>query len=129
MKALVADHSRSARTAVSRILLGLGIAGIIEAENGVEALSVLRSGEIPQLALVDWHMPVMAGYEFVRAVRRNPEWRSMTILMTTTENEHGQIVKALAAGATDYLIKPFTPDALVEKLSLVGLNPLSGALS
>ena len=128
MKALVVDDSRSMRTIVSRILEGLGVDDIVEAENGQAAIDILQSGELPDIALVDWHMPVMDGYEFVCAVRQRADWRQMTIMMVTTENEHGQIVKALAAGAREYLIKPFTPDALVDKLSLLGLNPMVAAL-
>lgn len=126
MKALVVDDSGSMRTIVSRILVGLGVEDIVEADNGLEALAVLEEGHLPDLALVDWHMPVMNGYELVCSVRTRPEWRSMAIMMMTTQNEHGEIVKALAAGATEYLIKPFTADALVDKLSLLGLNPMAG---
>lgn len=126
MKALVVDDSGSMRTIVTRILDGLGLEEIVEADNGLEAVAVLEAGELPDIALVDWHMPVMNGYEFVCAVRARPEWRSMAIMMMTTQNEHGEIVKALAAGATEYLIKPFTADALVDKLSLLGLNPMAG---
>jgi two-component system chemotaxis response regulator CheY len=57
-------------------------------------------------------------------VRANPAWRGVTLMMVTTESEHGQIVRALAAGAHEYLIKPFTPDALKEKLDLLGLIPV-----
>ncbi|HMO10407.1 MAG TPA: response regulator, partial [Actinotalea sp.] len=60
-------------------------------------------------------------YEFVVAARANPDWRDITLMMVTTESEHGQIVKALAAGAHEYLIKPFTPDAIRDKLQLLGL--------
>lgn len=126
MKALVVDDSGSMRTIVSRILDGLGVDDIVEADNGLEALAVVETGSRPDIALVDWHMPVMNGYEFVCAVRTRPEWRQMAIMMMTTQNEHGEIVKALAAGATEYLIKPFTSDALVDKLSLLGLNPMAG---
>jgi two-component system chemotaxis response regulator CheY len=129
MKALVVDDSRSMRTIVSRILDGLGVDEIVQAGNGQEAIAVLEGTGLPDVALVDWQMPVMNGYEFVCAARRRAEWRTMTIMMVTTENEHAQIAKALAAGATEYLIKPFTADALVDKLSLVGLNPRSGALA
>ena len=68
-------------------------------------------------------MPVMDGLEFVQAVRANREWRDLTLMMVTTESEQGQIVRALAAGAHEYLIKPFTPDALMGKLDLLGLLP------
>jgi two-component system chemotaxis response regulator CheY len=68
-------------------------------------------------------MPVMDGLEFVTAVRSRPELRGVTLMMVTTESEHGQIVRALAAGAHEYVIKPFTPDAIAEKLALLGLVP------
>ena len=124
MKALVVDDSRSMRTLVSRILVNVGITDIVQAGNGQEAIDVLEATGMPEVALVDWHMPVMNGYEFVKAVRARQEWRRMTIMMVTTENEHGQIVKALAAGAHEYLLKPFTADALEQKLALLGLTPL-----
>jgi two-component system chemotaxis response regulator CheY len=132
VKALVVDDSRSMRTVVSRILESLGVNEIVEAENGQDAIDLLArcdDGDLPDVALVDWHMPVMNGYEFVCAARERREWRPMTIMMVTTENEHGQIVKALAAGAREYLLKPFTPDTLVNKLSLLGLNPMMAAAS
>ncbi len=69
----------------------------------------------------------MNGLEFVTAVRANRRWRSMTMMMVTTESEHGQIVRALAAGAHEYLIKPFTPDAMRDKLELLGLASPAGA--
>jgi two-component system chemotaxis response regulator CheY len=68
-------------------------------------------------------MPVMDGLTFVTQVRANREYRAMTMMMVTTEAEHGQIVRALAAGAHEYLIKPFTVEALEEKLALLGLLP------
>jgi len=71
--------------------------------------------------LVDWNMPEMNGLEFIVAVRKEPRYKSMTLMMVTTESEQGQIVRALAAGAHEYVIKPFTPDAIVEKLALLGL--------
>jgi two-component system chemotaxis response regulator CheY len=66
-------------------------------------------------------MPVLDGLSFVTAVRANKEWRDITLMMVTTEGEHAQIVRALAAGAHEYVIKPFTPDAIEEKLQLLGL--------
>jgi two-component system, chemotaxis family, chemotaxis protein CheY len=67
-------------------------------------------------------MPVMDGLEFVRQVRNHKEWRAITLVMVTTESEHAQVVRALAAGAHDYIIKPFTPDAVAEKLQWLGLD-------
>ena len=73
-------------------------------------------------------MPVMDGLQFVSAVRANPAWREVTLMMVTTESEQGQIVRALAAGAHEYLIKPFTADAIRDKLALLGLLPEEAVL-
>jgi two-component system, chemotaxis family, chemotaxis protein CheY len=120
MKALVIDDSRTMRRIVVGALTSLGFE-TVEAGDGREALDILKAGENVDLACIDWNMPVMTGFEFVMAVRANREWRDITLMMVTTESEHGQIVKALAAGAHEYLIKPFTPDAIQEKLQLLGL--------
>jgi two-component system, chemotaxis family, chemotaxis protein CheY len=120
MKALVIDDSRTMRRIVVGALTSLGFE-TVEAGDGREALDILEAGENVDLACIDWNMPVMTGFEFVTAVRANREWRDITLMMVTTESEHGQIVKALAAGAHEYLIKPFTPDAIQEKLQLLGL--------
>jgi two-component system chemotaxis response regulator CheY len=122
MRALVIDDSRTMRRIVSRILVDLGYE-VAEAGDGREALDALASGPLPDLACIDWNMPVMDGLNFVTHVRADQRLRGITLLMVTTESEYGQIVRALAAGAHEYLIKPFTPDALQEKLALLGLLP------
>ena len=120
MHALIIDDSRAMRSILRRIVTDLGFE-TLEAGHGQEALDHLEAGRVPQLCLIDWNMPVMDGYTFVTRVRENPAWRDITLMMVTTESEHGQIVRALAAGAHEYVIKPFTPDAIVEKLELLGL--------
>ncbi|TQL01603.1 response regulator [Cellulomonas sp. SLBN-39] len=120
MRALVIDDSRTMRKIVSRTLSDLGFE-TVEAEDGQAALDVLESGDVPDLACIDWNMPVMDGLTFVTNVRANPAWRGVTLMMVTTESEHNQIVRALAAGAHEYLIKPFTTDAIRDKLDLLGL--------
>jgi two-component system chemotaxis response regulator CheY len=120
MKALIIDDSRAMRSILRRIVSGLGFE-TLEAANGQEAIDLLESGVVPELCLVDWNMPVMDGYTFITQVRANHAWRNITLMMVTTESEQGQIVKALAAGAHEYVIKPFTPDAIVEKLEILGL--------
>jgi two-component system, chemotaxis family, chemotaxis protein CheY len=120
MKALVIDDSRAMRMVVKRIVAGLGFE-VVEAGNGEEALAVLAASEPVDVALIDWNMPVMNGLEFVVAVRARREHRNLTLMMVTTESERSQIVRALAAGAHEYLLKPFTEDALVSKLALLGL--------
>ena len=127
MHAMVIDDSRPMRLILKRIAGQLGFE-VSEAANGKEALDLLASAETPpELALVDWNMPEMNGLEFVTAVRADPKYRSMTLMMVTTEGEQSQIVRALAAGAHEYVIKPFTPDAIVEKLALLGLVPNGAA--
>jgi two-component system chemotaxis response regulator CheY len=108
------------RRIVATTLADLGFE-TAQAGDGREALEVLERDGPFDLACIDWNMPVMNGLEFVMAVRARREWRALTLMMITTESEHGQIVRALAAGAHEYLIKPFTPDALKDKLDLLGL--------
>ena len=124
MKALVIDDSRTMRIVLRRQLEQLGY-DVVEAADGQQALETLQSSrdDLPVLATVDWNMPVMNGLDFVKAVRADGGLRDVTLMMVTTEAEHGQIVRALAAGAHEYLIKPFTADALVDKLDYLGLNP------
>lgn len=125
MRALVIDDSRTMRMMLARQLTQLGFE-VLQAGDGREALDVVEScgDDLPAIATIDWNMPVMNGLEFVQALRANPAWRGMNLMMVTTEAEQSQIVRALAAGAHEYLIKPFTPDAFVDKLDLLGLNPV-----
>jgi two-component system, chemotaxis family, chemotaxis protein CheY len=123
MRALIVDDSRAMRRIVGRILDGAGFE-VLEAADGQEALDVLSAQDrLPELACVDWNMPVMDGLTFISEVRRRPQWRPITLMMVTTESEQDRIVRALAAGAHEYLIKPFTADALRDKLALLGLLP------
>jgi two-component system chemotaxis response regulator CheY len=123
MLAMVIDDSRAMRLILKRIVSQLGYE-VREATNGKEALEILEAEQLdPQFALVDWNMPEMNGLEFVVAARAQQRLRAMALIMVTTESEHSQIVRALAAGAHEYVIKPFTPDAIIEKLALLGLIP------
>ena len=120
--AIVIDDSSAMRMILRRIVTKLGFE-VIEAVHGRDALDKLNSSEqVPDVALIDWNMPEMNGLEFIQAVRADPRYSRLTLLMVTTESEQGQIVRALAAGAHEYLIKPFTPDAVAEKLELLGLT-------
>lgn len=120
MKALVIDDSRVMRRIVSIILTGLDFE-VLEAENGQAALELLETHDDVDLCCIDWNMPVMTGLEFVVAVRSRAEWRNVTLMMVTTEGEQDRIVRALAAGAHEYVIKPFTAEVIVEKLQFLGL--------
>jgi two-component system, chemotaxis family, chemotaxis protein CheY len=120
--ALVVDDSRAMRMVLRRNLEQLDFT-VIEAGNGLEALDAMRSApQVPDLALVDWNMPEMDGLEFVTAVRAEQAWRSMTVMMVTSESEQSRVVQALTAGAHEYLMKPFQPAAMVDKLGLHGLR-------
>jgi len=128
MRAMVIDDSRAMRMILKRIVAKLNFE-TVEAGDGQEALDLLATmTEVPDLALIDWNMPNMNGLEFVTKVRADARLREMTLVMVTTESEQNQIVRALAAGAHEYVIKPFTEGAMIEKLALLGLVP-SGASS
>jgi two-component system chemotaxis response regulator CheY len=124
-KALVVDDSRTIRTIIRRILIELGYE-VCEAANGVEALKVLDTEKAAvKLVLADWNMPEMNGLDLVKRLRQSPEFDSLKVLMVTTETEIDQMASALAAGANEYVMKPFTKDILLEKLELVGMPALA----
>jgi two-component system, chemotaxis family, chemotaxis protein CheY len=120
MLALVVDDSRAMRSILTRLLSGLGF-DVAQAGDGAEALAVLDAGTRPDVILVDWNMPVMDGLTFIKNVRAREDLRDISLMMVTTESEQGQIVRALAAGAHAYVIKPFTDEVIAEKLALLGL--------
>jgi len=120
MKALVIDDSRVMRKIVGNILTGAGFE-TVEAENGQAALDQMAAHHDIGLCCIDWNMPVMTGIEFVVEVRKRSDWRDVTLMMVTTEGEQDQIVRALAAGAHEYVIKPFTPEVILDKLQFLGL--------
>jgi len=120
MRALIVDDSRPIRRIESDILKELGF-DTEDAGNGIEALERLRSAPPPDVVLVDWNMPEMDGLEFITTVRRDARYAGMTVLMVTTETETDQMLRALSAGADEYLMKPFQKESLIEKLRLVGV--------
>src|SRR5690606_26736163 len=121
MIALVIDDSRAMRSMLSRMVRDLGFE-VVEAANGSEALEKLEDGLEPRIALVDWNMPEMNGLEFIEKVRRDARHQAVTLMMVTMEIESAQVMRALEAGANEYLMKPFTREALVEKLALLGVG-------
>ena len=118
-KAMVVDDSRAVRLILSRNLAEMGYE-VCAASDGAEAIALLR--EELTLILVDWNMPRMNGLEFLERLRADPRYASVKVMMVTTETEVDQMVKALAAGANEYVMKPFTKDLLLEKLAILGLN-------
>lgn len=123
MRVLVVDDSRAIRVVLKKMLAEGGFDDVLEAGHGKEALEVIEAGPQPDVILVDWNMPEMNGLELIRAVRAMPEHRRVPIVMVTTETEVSQVVKALAAGASEYVMKPFTKDVIMDKLEMLGVAP------
>ncbi len=121
MRALVVDDSTAIRRIIGRILKELGFE-VFEAGHGKEALAQLAAIGIPELALVDWNMPEMNGYELLCTIRADPTYNNLCIMMVTTESEMSQMTKALEAGANEYLMKPFTKEMVAAKLEILGLT-------
>jgi len=119
MHAYVVDDSKTMRMAVSKLLSLLGMS-ITEAVDGAEALQKLQAEEAkPSLIMLDWNMPEMNGYELLNALRADELYNDTRIIMLTTRNEIENIRRALAAGADEYIMKPFTDDMLIEKVKMV----------
>jgi len=115
MKILLVDDSRTMRNIQKSVLKILDAVSFIEAGDGVEALTAVTSEASGfDLMLVDWNMPNMDGLTFVHSVRGSD--KSTPIIMVTTEAEKSRIIEAIKAGANNYVIKPFTPDALLERV-------------
>jgi two-component system, chemotaxis family, chemotaxis protein CheY len=119
-KAIVVDDSRAMRAILSRILRECGFE-VREAANGHEALEVLGAGGAPALALLDWNMPLMDGFELLTHIRAHRDYDEMRVVMVTTECEPHQMTRALLAGADEYVMKPFTAEMLRDKLALIGV--------
>jgi two-component system chemotaxis response regulator CheY len=109
------------RIFLKRALAVCGFDTFLEAGDGREALTALEASaaDPPSFAFVDWNMPVMSGLEFVQAVRANVAYNALPIVLVTSETAFEHIDAALAAGADEYVMKPFTPEILAEKLALV----------
>jgi two-component system, chemotaxis family, chemotaxis protein CheY len=116
---LVVDDSSVIRKVARRILEGLEFE-IAEAENGEEASETCRR-QIPDGILLDWNMPKMDGYEFLRVLRRLPGGDKPKVVFCTTENDVAHIARALHAGANEYIMKPFDKDIVEAKFQEVGL--------
>ncbi|MCH7977772.1 MAG: response regulator [Acidobacteria bacterium] len=122
MHVLVVDDSKAMRSILGSILRDAGFE-VSEAGDGTEALKSLQeNGKVP-LILVDWNMPPLDGFEFIKAVRADHTYDDTRLVMVTTETEMEQVSRALEAGANEYIMKPFTKETLLEKLALLGIVP------
>lgn len=120
MKALVVDDSQSMRNIVISALKKMDLfEEIIEAEDGVDALEKIKESGPFDVIFLDWYMPRMEGYDCLVKIRENPNWAASKVMMVTTENQQENIIRAVMAGANEYLMKPFTPEMLEEKVRMV----------
>lgn len=118
MKILIVDDSPTMRRIVSNSLRDAGYSDFVEAEDGQHALDILS--EVPiDLVLTDWNMPNMNGLELTNAIRGHATLSEVPILMVTTRGVKDDVIAAMQAGANNYIIKPFTPDVLRDKITLV----------
>ncbi len=114
-KILVVDDSSTMRRIITNTLKTIGQENIVEAADGVEGLATLTANPDVTLVLTDWNMPNMNGLDFLTKVRESN--KTIPVIMITTEAEKQNVVTAIKAGANNYIVKPFTPEVLKEKLA------------
>lgn len=114
MKFLVVDDSATMRRIVVNSLQRIGFEDAVEAEDGVQALE--RFDSSVGFVITDWNMPNMSGVEFTRALRERADGRTVPVLMVTTRSVREDIIAAVEAGVNNYVVKPFTPQILREKI-------------
>jgi two-component system chemotaxis response regulator CheY len=118
MKILVVDDMSTMRRIVKNILKQLGFSNTDEAENGQEALAKLRADTFG-FVVSDWNMPVMPGIEMLRAIRADEKLKHIPVLMVTAEAQKENLVEAIQAGVSNYVVKPFTAETMQEKISKI----------
>ena len=117
-KFLIVDDMSTMRKIIRTILNQLGYTNIDEAENGKEALSKLRSGNY-DFVLLDWNMPELDGFETPKQIRADDKLKHLPVMMVTAEAKKENVLAAVQAGANNYVVKPFTPETLKEKIEKV----------
>ena len=118
MKILVVDDFATMRKIVKNLLKQVGYKNIVEAEDGVTALRVLKSQKV-DFVISDWNMPNMNGLEFLKSVRADDELSGLPFLMVTAEALKENVVLAVKAGVSNYVVKPFTAEILNEKIEKI----------
>lgn len=118
MKILIVDDFATMRHIVRKSLLELGFHDITEAADGLEALQKLDKGDF-EFIISDWNMPNMMGIEFLKRVRASDRYKGTPFLMVTAEAKRENVLEAASAGVSQYIVKPFTVDALEQKLNAI----------
>ena len=118
MKVLIVDDFSTMRKILRNVLKQMGFTNMIEADNGKTALKVLKK-ESFDLILCDWNMPEMSGLELLKKVRSDDDLKSIPFIMATAEAQQDNILEAVKAGVTNYIVKPFTAETVKEKLTKI----------
>ena len=121
MKILVVDDFSTMRRIVRNVLKQVGLTSIVEADNGKAALKVLKKESI-DLILCDWNMPEMSGIDLLKAVKSDDALKNIPFVMVTAEAQKDNILEAVKAGVSSYIVKPFTAETVTEKLSTIFRN-------
>ncbi len=119
LKILVVDDFPTMRRIVKTLLKQNGFNNFVEAEDGEQGYKTLQEHGDFELIVSDWNMPNMTGLEFLKTVRADPKYKHLPFLMVTAEAEKENIIEAVKAGVSNYIVKPFTGQALKEKLEKI----------
>jgi two-component system, chemotaxis family, chemotaxis protein CheY len=129
MRILLVDDSKTMRNIQKKVLTTMNVTEFAEAGDGLEALTAIAASGATKfdLILVDWNMPNMNGHTLVQRIREKD--KTTPLIMCTTEAEKARVVEAIKAGVNNYVIKPFTPEALIEKVqsTLARVQPAKAA--
>ena len=112
MKTLVVDDFATMRKIVKNVLRQIDITNVTEAENGKQAIEILKADPAYELIVSDWIMPEMTGIEFLKACKEDENIRKVPFVMVTAEAQKDSVLEAIKAGVDNYIVKPFTPDNL-----------------
>jgi two-component system chemotaxis response regulator CheY len=121
MKVLVVDDFATMRRIIKNVLKQIGFTNLLEADDGTTALVVIKENEVG-LIISDWNMPQMSGLDLLKTVRGDSSTKKIPFLMVTAEAQKDNVLQAVQAGVSNYIVKPFTADAVKEKLSQIFSN-------
>jgi len=118
IKILIIDDFATMRRILKNILKQLGFKNLVEADDGTTALNILESQKI-DLIISDWNMPKMTGLELLKKLRASTEYKKTPFLMVTAEAQKQNVIEAVQAGVSNYVVKPFTAEAISDKLKKI----------
>lgn len=118
IKVLVVDDFATMRRIIKNVLKQIGFTKILEADDGTTALEVLKENKV-DLIISDWNMPNMTGLDLLKTIRGEKSTQSIPFLMVTAEAQKDNVIQAVQSGVSNYLVKPFTADAIKAKLTQI----------